>query len=64
MVITLFFVIVFETIIKNGEGRGGQKISNQDSQLMKRETVADGLNLSNKYGIHRQLEYLGFRKRT
>lgn len=25
MVITLFFVIIFETIIKNGEGRGGPK---------------------------------------
>jgi hypothetical protein len=25
IVITLFFVIVFEAIIKNGEGRGGPK---------------------------------------
>jgi hypothetical protein len=29
---------------KNRKGRGGPEISNQDSQLMKIETVADGLS--------------------
>ena len=40
-VITLLFVFMFETIINNGEGGGGPKLSNPDKQFMKVESVAD-----------------------
>jgi aldose sugar dehydrogenase len=43
-IITLLFVLMFETVIKKGEGRAGPKISNQDKQFMKIEIVADGLS--------------------
>ena len=38
-VITLLFVFMFETIINNGEGEGGPKLSNPDKQFMKVESV-------------------------
>jgi aldose sugar dehydrogenase len=43
-VITLLFVFMFETIINNGEGEGGPKLSNPNKQFMKVESVADGLS--------------------
>jgi hypothetical protein len=35
---------MFETIINNGEGEGGPKLSNPNKQFMKVESVADGLS--------------------
>ena len=35
---------MFETIINNGEGEGGPKLSNPNKQFMKVESVSDGLS--------------------
>jgi hypothetical protein len=62
-VITLLFVFMFETIINNGEGGGGPKLSNPDKQFMKVESVADDYPFQQAWNSS-TMKIFGLRKRS